>query len=153
MRQVAIALGTTIHPELIAPCGMNCAVCSHYLAFLNKIPLRKGITYCEGCRPTNKHCAMLRHKCQETLKLAEGEVDYCCDCDSYPCEKLSHLDRKYRERYGMSMIANLEEIRSLGLAEFIASQTDKYKCPRCGGLISVHNKKCFKCDKVVSWKE
>ncbi len=132
---------------------MNCAVCSRYLAFINKIPLKKGIIYCEGCRPADRRCAMIKKRCKDVLRLDEGEVDYCCDCDDYPCESLSRLDKRYRENYGMSMIDNLEQIRSIGLAEFIAEQSEKYRCPRCGGLISVHNKKCFKCDKIVSWKK
>lgn len=149
---MSTALANPIHPELIAPCGLNCAVCSRYLAFVNKIPRTKGVAYCEGCRPGDKHCAMIKDECRETLALAEGEVDYCCDCDSYPCNKLAHLDKRYRERYGVSIIANLEEIRTLGLAEFIEAQAEKYRCPKCGGLISVHDKKCYKCDKIARMK-
>jgi len=46
--------------ELIAPCGMNCSVCSSY--FAHKYDLRsKGVRvpYCTGCRPRDKKCAFL----------------------------------------------------------------------------------------------
>lgn len=35
-----------IPEELIAPCGMNCALCSRYLAFVNKLKRSQ----CIGCR-------------------------------------------------------------------------------------------------------
>jgi len=57
--------------ELVSPCGMNCAVCSGYLAFKNDVK-RKGIRmpYCLGCRPRNKNCAFLKKHCS---KLSNGE--------------------------------------------------------------------------------
>lgn len=142
---MAVATNTQIHPELIAPCGINCAVCKRYLAFTNKTPLSKGVIYCRGCRPQSKQCALLKPECRKTLRLANDEVDYCCDCDSYPCESLACLDKRYRQKYGISVIDNLEQIRASGLADFLADQIEKYACPRCGGLISVHDKRCYKC--------
>ncbi len=50
----------------------------------------------------------------------------------------------------MSMIENLMEIKEKGIHEFIKNQYKKYKCPKCNNLISIHNKKCFVCDKVKS---
>ncbi len=47
----------------------------------------------------------------------------------------------------MSMIENLMEIKEKGIDEFIKNQYKKYKCPKCNNLISIHNKKCFVCDK------
>lgn len=143
---MAVAINNRIHPELIAPCGINCAVCKRYLAYVNQIPLSKGVIYCKGCRPQDKKCALLKPECRKILKLAEDEVDYCCDCDSFPCEKLSCLDKKYREKYGISVIDNLEQIRTQGLADFLEDQMKRYTCPQCGGLISMHDKKCYKCD-------
>ncbi len=146
---MAVALNKAIHPELVAPCGINCAVCRHYLAFISKVPRTKGVVYCQGCRPQDKRCSLMRPVCRRTLKLTESEIDYCCDCNSYPCEKLSNLDKRYREHYGMSVIENLEEIRALGLAEFLAAQTKKYTCPQCGGIICVHDRRCCSCGRLV----
>ncbi len=46
--------------ELIAPCGMDCAVCSSYLALKNDVRA-KGVrmAYCKGCRPRDKKCSFL----------------------------------------------------------------------------------------------
>ncbi len=142
---MAVAANTQIHPELIAPCGINCAICKRYLAFINRIPVSKGVVYCKGCRPQNKRCTLLKPECRKTLRLGEDEVDYCCDCDSYPCERLSCLDKKYRTKYGVSLLDNLEQIRIMGLADFLADQTKKHACPQCGSLISLQEKRCCKC--------
>lgn len=45
--------------ELIAPCGMNCGICSSYLAYKNNM-YGKGFTNCTGCRARNKQCAFLK---------------------------------------------------------------------------------------------
>lgn len=44
---------------------------------------------------------------------------------------------------------NLEFINKNGITHFIKDQYKKYACPKCGNLISIHNKKCFKCDKIT----
>jgi len=101
-----------IGSNLIAPCGMNCAICSAFLAYKNNIPKKaRSITYCKGCRPRNKQCAFLKKKCKDDLKLLKGEIDFCFECNFYPCEQLIRIDEKYKREYKMSMIENLELIK------------------------------------------
>ena len=140
-----------LNEELIAPCGMNCGICSGYLAYKNNIH-GKGFPNCIGCRPRKKQCAFLKKKCKDDLKLLKGEIKFCYECSYYPCEILTGLDKKYRGKYGMSMIDNLSEIKNKGINYFIENQETKYKCQKCSNLICIHNKKCFVCDKITSWK-
>ena len=142
---------TNLYRDLIAPCGMNCGICSNYLAYKNNIS-GKGFPNCIGCRARNKQCAFLKKRCIDNLKLLKGEIEFCFECNYYPCDILTGLDNRYRERFGMSMIDNLNEIKSKGINYFIESQETKYKCKKCSNLISVHSKKCFICDKITSWK-
>jgi Protein of unknown function (DUF3795) len=136
---------------LIAPCGMDCSVCSNYLAFLNATPKKRGsIHHCAGCRLRNKPCAFLKGHCD---LLRQHKVEFCFQCRRYPCQRLRRLDQRYRRTYGMSPIQNLEEIRVRGIAVFMRAQQRRYGCARCGGKTSVHNQKCFACDKIISWKE
>jgi len=65
-----------------------------------------------------------------------------------PCEKLSHLDKRYRERYGMSMVENLRMLKSKGMDEFLKDQAERFRCPSCGGVICVHDAKCYFCGYV-----
>ena len=137
--------------EQIAPCGMNCGVCSAYLAYSHSLPKKRGkITYCSGCRQRKKTCAYLKRDCQQ---LAEGKVSFCHECSEFPCTRLVHLDNRYQTEYGTSLIRNLEEIRSIGIESFLRNQTKSFRCQDCGDeAVSVHNKKCFACDTVVSLK-
>jgi rubrerythrin len=67
-----------------------------------------------------------------------------------PCEKLAHLDKRYRERYSMSMVENLKLLKEKGMAEFLKSQKEKYRCPICGDVVCVHDNKCYGCGYVPS---
>ena len=133
---------TNFLPELIAPCGMNCALCRAYIAYTHSIPRVRGkITYCAGCLPRAKNC-YIKRGCK---KLSKHQIQSCSECDTVPCEKLAHLDKRYRERYGMSMIENLKLIKANGNTQFLMSQADKYTCPKCGDVICVHDSKCLVC--------
>ena len=140
---------THISPSLIAPCGMNCAVCSRYLAHVNIL----NRSTCIGCRPRNRRCAYLFGKCTRINRRAKGEAAFCFKCRQYPCRQIDRIDDRYRKNYGMSMKENLEFIRTKGIRKFIKAQYEKYKCPRCGGLISTHNRKCFACDTITKLVE
>jgi hypothetical protein len=128
--------------ELIAPCGMNCALCACYLA--KTLDLRERclrMAYCAGCRPRDKMCAVLR--CD---RLGKNEIAFYHECPDFPCHPLQEIDQRYGERYRMSMIANLRDIREKGLAKFLKAQQKAWRCPDCGGTISCHNGLCFRCD-------
>ena len=136
-----------IKKELIAPCGMNCAVCSNYLAYVNKL----NRSQCPGCRTSNKKCAYLFEKCTGMNHLIDGtaDADFCFKCDHYPCKEIDRMDRRYQENYGMSVKANLEKIKQNGIKKFIAEQYGEHRCSRCGDWTSVHNGKCFKCEEIT----
>jgi len=129
--------------ELIAPCGMNCHICSAYLAFKNNIK-SVGIRtpYCIGCRPRDKNCAFLKKRCD---LLQNGQVKYCYECKEFPCKRLQHIDNRYRNQYRMSMIENLEYIKENSIHHFLTKEAERWKCPDCGGTICCHNGICYNC--------
>ncbi len=130
--------------ELISPFGMNCSICSGYLAFKNDVE-NKGIKmpYCSGCRPRNKKCAFLKKRCD---LLMNNKVRYCYECTKFPCDKLQRIDKRYRTFYRMSMVENLNFIKEKGIEKFLEKEKLKWKCPNCGGIISCHNGICFECE-------
>src|SRR4030042_3919129 len=93
-----------ISNNLVAPCGMNCGICQAYLRKENK---------CPGCfsgRKVNGEPI----KCGRRL-CKERKGDFCFECDKFPCDSIKRLDKRYREKYGMSEIENLEYIRDCGI--------------------------------------
>lgn len=136
--------------QLVASCGMDCGLCSGYLAYSHDLPKKTGkIIHCIGCRARNKKCAFLKRDC---AILSENRVDFCYECETFPCDRLKRLSERYRTKYSMSFIENLNLIKEKGLEEFIRDQSRKYKCPQCGDLICIHNGKCYSCDEITSWK-
>jgi hypothetical protein len=138
---------------LIAPCGMNCALCASYLAMKNDLK-SQGVmrSYCAGCRPRGKNCAFMKKNCD---LLGNGLVQYCYECKEFPCRRLEHLDKRYRTHYRMSMIENLTYIKKNGMEKFLKKEEKKWRCPECGGTICCHNGICFSCglDKLKNKKK
>jgi hypothetical protein len=136
--------------ELVAPCGMNCNLCSAYLAYSTGLPKKRGkISHCEGCLPRKKKCAYLKGDCP---KIRNGEIRFCYECATFPCERLKKIDARYRMNYGVSFIDNLREIKRKGVDSFLRNQEKAFACERCGGVKSVHNRKCYQCESITSWK-
>ncbi len=93
------------YKQMISPCGVDCARCTHYLANTNpaariqvekwsallNIPI-EDIT-CKGCRahtgqiPLQKHLFGDNHHCS-IYGCAQGKkAGYCGLCKKFPCDK------------------------------------------------------------------
>ncbi len=133
-----------VRAVLIAPCGMNCRLCRAYLREKNP---------CPGCRGEDRDKPKTRVLCyiKNCRKRANSRSGYCFRCDEFPCSRLLFLDKRYRTKYGMSMIGNLKNIRRSGIRSFIKSETKKWTCPSCGELICVHEPACVTCGH--GWRE
>jgi len=132
---------TNIPSILIATCGMNCGICMAYLRDKNR---------CAGCNVDSpqklKHCSVCSIKnCTERT----GNSQFCFDCKKYPCIRLRQLDKRYRTKYSMSVIENLNGIRDSGLEPFMEIENTRWACPQCGNQVCVHNKKCYHCERSL----
>lgn len=129
-----------IDKNMIAPCGMNCGICMAYLRNKNK---------CNGCRAINTWNPKTRAECKikNCQTLNSDGLEYCYQCNQYPCTLIKHIDKRYRARYNMSMIQNLNAINDNGIEEFIKAENEKWKCKSCGGVINVHKGICSTCGK------
>lgn len=123
---------------LIAPCGMNCTLCYAY---------QRSKNHCPGCRIDDEGKAFSCVNCR--IKNCENFNDtsksFCYQCESYPCKRLKHLDKRYRTKYNMSMIENLEHIKKNGLKKFIGYENKRWACKSCGENICVHKGGCLNC--------
>lgn len=78
----------------------------------------------------------------------KGHAQYCFECADFPCHRLTVLDRRYRKRYGMSMIENLKFIQANGIDSFLEREKGRWRCPKCGGVVCVHDKACYSCERT-----
>ena len=124
--------------ELIAPCGMNCGLCYAFLREKNK---------CPGCRFFDSLTPVSIARCgiRNCEKFKNKKIKFCFECDEFPCQRLKKLDKRYRSKYNMSEIQNLEIIRDKGLNVFLKDQEKRWKCNKCGGTICVHKNECLSC--------
>ncbi len=63
------------------------------------------------------------------------------------------MDRRYGKNYRMSVKENLEYIKKNGLVEFVSEQHEEHHCSKCDDLVSIHNRKCFKCETITKLVE
>lgn len=102
--------------EWIAPCGMNCGLCSSFLRTENP---------CPGCfsgrKLNDKPIKCGRKLCTNRTGF------FCFDCNQFPCDSIKRLDERYRKRYDYSEIENLLTIQKQGLAVFLTMQESKYE--------------------------
>jgi hypothetical protein len=121
--------------KLIAPCGMNCSLCYAFLREKNN---------CPGCRESDEKKALscrrcIIKNCRELIKL---NIKYCSDkCGKYPCQRLINLDKRYKNKYMMSMIENLEYIKGNGIRKFLINEERRWI--KGNKLFCVHNKKRY----------
>lgn len=133
---------TAFKTVMIAPCGINCGVCMAHLREKNHCP---GCNIKDNSKP--KHC----NKCQ--IKYCSNlKGKYCYQCDNYPCQRIKHLDKRYTLRYKTSIIGNLNNIREKGIKAFVKEEAIKWECPKCGGIICIHNGACFMCESQKLFK-
>lgn len=126
----------------IAPCGLNCAVCSE--------ALRKESS-CVGCRNEGykgEYCANICKivKCEIRKTLPDG---FCDECPQYPCREIVDKECWYANDYPMieSLMGNLAFIRENGIEKFLQREKERWTCSDCGRIISVHDGICYGCGK------
>lgn len=119
---------------LIAPCGMDCAICMAFLRVKNR---------CRGCYSPERQC---RRKCP-IFSCKQVKNRYYHDCTEFPCRRLKQLDIRYRTKYHMSMLDNLAAIKKDGIRAFVKSERERWTCKACKGTIDIHHFRCSSCGK------
>ena len=135
-----MAKRAAIKSELIAPCGMNCGICVAYLRERNRCPGCRLIDKISAGESNKRYCKKCMIKNCEILRKKGWK--FCnTRCESYPCRRLKDLDKRYRMRYDMSMLDNLEYIEKNGIRKFLRQQKKRYI--KNDKVICVHNNKHY----------
>ena len=119
--------------SLLAPCGINCNICSSHLS--KKDP-------CPGCHErirSVKGCII--HRCDLRRLSKSG---FCYECIKFPCRRIKQLDERYRKNADISVIENLSVIRDRGAAALLDLEIERWHCPECGGILA-NNRACYNC--------
>ncbi len=131
--------------EMIAPCGLDCSICSRALLKVDPCPGCNGpdINKPEFC---SKRCGIIL--CQ---KRKEKGYRFCDECPDFPCEDVMEKENRYTTKYPLyeSVLENLRMIREQGMEAFLEREKQRWTCPDCGGTVSVHSGTCSKCGKII----
>lgn len=129
--------------NLVAPCGIYCGACRSYLLQKKNLFKEKGRkSGCLGCRIRNKNCSFIKRDC---ALIRKNEIEFCYECENFPCDNLKKIDNGYVNRYNVSPINNLKRLKEVGFKSWLQEKEELYKCSECGGEISVHDDECFDC--------
>jgi predicted RNA-binding Zn-ribbon protein involved in translation (DUF1610 family) len=78
----------------------------------------------------------------------EKGIDFCVECDEYPCDELKEFKEKRPHR--IELWEAQERIKEKGYAQWYGEMTEHYGCPRCGTINSAYDLKCRKCGEEPS---
>jgi hypothetical protein len=110
----------------IAACGIDCFNCEVYekniteetrakFAAVAKMPPEQ--VACKGCRAQNG-CRLHWGKCDTLDCVKKHEVDYCFECNEFPCKMLCP-SRESAERYPHNLkLYNLSRMKLLGVEKW-----------------------------------
>ncbi|MFA7186952.1 MAG: hypothetical protein A9183_03245 [Dehalococcoides mccartyi] len=129
----------TLNPQMLAPCGINCLACRAHLMQKKVCPgcFTDSITKSESCR-----------NCRIKACATEHGVNACAECGAFPCSLIGHIDKRYRLRYGLSLIENGLFLKQNGFEVFSAREKERWTCPECEGIVCLHNRTCSSCLKT-----
>lgn len=123
---------------IISPCGLICDLCLGFQRTKNT---------CVGCNEVGykpyhcENCSIVH--CPEKKG---GPTLLCHVCEKYPCRRLKALDKRYRTKYGESLIENLSKIENMGITAFKEEAAVYWTCPECGKLLCAHRENCLYCN-------
>jgi hypothetical protein len=139
-----------------AVCGLYCRACSWYIAateepgrlrrLASQFHFTEEESLCRGCRSSKRlpYCA----NCKMSICAAERGIDFCSQCDEYPCKDLKSFQSAMPHRF--ELWSNLDRIWQVGYAQWLREMEKHYSCPSCGTMNSAYDLKCRKCGEEPS---
>jgi hypothetical protein len=110
----------------IAPCGIDCFNCEVYEKNINettrgimasRLNIDPDKVACKGCREQDG-CRLHWGKCDTLDCVKQREVQYCFECNEFPCEMLCP-SRESAERYPHNLkLYNLCRMKLLGVEKW-----------------------------------
>ncbi len=136
---------------LAAVCGLFCPSCTIYIAShsdperLENLAERFGLPpeelMCDGCR-SERRIYFCREHCKMTKCAAERGIDFCGQCEEFPCDELSEFQSKMPHR--IELWNSHSRINEAGWETWYGEMLKEYSCG-CGTINSAYDFECRKC--------
>ena len=139
--------------KLAAVCGLFCPACTLFIGTTENEPQRleavaavyktePDVWECHGCR-SEKRSYFCKNECKMVDCAQEKGIDFCVECDEYPCDELRAFKEKRPHRIDLG--ENQERIKEVGYAQWYEEMVAHYACPQCGSTNSTYDLKCRTC--------
>jgi len=143
--------------QTAAVCGLLCKSCGIYIAtqenntnHLKGIAERLHIPFeqvrCNGCRSSllSAHCkSCYFRECSE-----KKEIEFCSECNEYPCLKLKDFQTKMPHR--VELFQSLERIKEAGWKKWYVETVTRHSCTKCNALNGWYDFICRSCGNKPS---
>ena len=164
-------VGALIEPDkgesLVASCGLYCGACPMYLATQSKDESRLKSMFrqfssskmnwkmedllCDGCRGTGQLATFCRKCAIRDSAATKTKTKLCSDCSEYACTRITAFNNDGMLHHA-EVLANLRQLKSVGLKEWAKQEEEKWACPSCRGRMGWYDAKCPKCGTARSSK-
>ncbi len=138
--------------KLAAVCGLFCPACTIFIGTREDHERLKVLAEhahkpveelrCDGCR-SEKRCYYCRERCKMGKCASEKGVDFCGECNEYPCEDLRAFQAAMPHR--IELWESQERIKEVGYEKWYREMIEHYSCPKCGTINSAYDLKCRNC--------
>ena len=139
--------------KLAAVCGLFCPACTLYIGTMEDEPGRleavskvyrtaPEVWECHGCR-SEKRSYFCKNKCKMVDCAREKGIDFCVECDEYPCQELKEF--KELRPHRIELWKNQQRIQDVGYETWYKEMLEHYACPECQTLNSTYDLKCRSC--------
>ncbi len=146
--------------NLVSACGLYCGACGIYLATQENdtekilqyaLVLNQSCdeTLCDGCGAVRKsaHCSKW---CTFIDCKEEKGVNFCVDCDEFPCNELNEFKSKIPHRIEILNLQN--RMKEIGLEKWLEEMKEYFSCSNCKTVNTAYHLDCRKCGTIPSCK-
>jgi len=124
-RQIHMLMNERYDP--VATCGMDRGVCEPYACrdnhkLFNRLVERRMLKDkrpCDGCRAVKGNCPVIGGACETYGCASENKVEFCFDCDKFPCERLDPAANRAGILPHNLKVFSLCTIKRIGLDTFV----------------------------------
>lgn len=121
-----------------AYCGLYCGSCTVFMAVKNKTINKLAEEWqkdaddiiCYGCK-SQKVAEFCRTCALKTCAAAKG-VEFCIECDDFPCQPLEDFKNSGRYPYHREVNDYLKNIKEHGVQQWLKDMKKRWSCSQCG---------------------
>ncbi len=143
--------------RLSAVCGLFCPSCSLFIGTTEEPERLKSIAgrfqqpveacKCQGCR-SGKRSFYCENLCAMAPCAAEKGLEFCGECDEYPCDELKKFQAERPHR--IELWESQERIAEVGYSKWFEEKMAHYSCPDCHTINSAYDLACRVCGREPS---